>query len=98
LQKLGLSFKRQVALPLTYDGRLFPRAFVADLIVENQVLVEFKAIDRILPVHCAQIRTYLRIADIEKGLLINFNVVRLKHGIRSFLRGDIGRGSRIVMP
>jgi GxxExxY protein len=85
-------------LPLTYDGRLFPRAFIADLIVENQVLVEFKSIERLLPVHSAQIRTYLRIANIEKGLLINFNVVRLKHGLRSFLRGDIGRGSRITIP
>lgn len=94
LHKMGLAFRRQVALPLTYDGRLFPRAFVADLIVENQCLVEFKSIERILPIHCAQIRTYLRIADIDKGLLINFNVVRLKHGIRSFLKGDVGRGSR----
>jgi GxxExxY protein len=51
LQKLGLAFRRQVALPLTYDGRLFPRAFIADLIVENQVLVEFKSIERLLPVH-----------------------------------------------
>ena len=98
LHKRGLAFKRQVALPLTYDGRVFPRAFVADLIVGDQVLVELKAIERILPIHCAQIRTYLRIANIEKGLLINFNVLRLKHGIRSFLRGDPGRGERIQVP
>jgi len=89
LRKLGLSFQRQVALPLTYDGRLFPRAFIADLIVEGQVLVELKSIERLLPIHSAQILTYMRIANIDKGLLINFNSLRLKDGLKSFIRGSL---------
>ena len=89
LRKLGLSFQRQVALPLTYDGRLFPRAFIADLIVEGQVLVELKSIERLLPIHSAQILTYMRIANIDKGLLINFNSAKLKDGLKSFIRGSL---------
>jgi GxxExxY protein len=92
LRKLGLSFKRQVTLPLTYDGRVFPRAFTADLIVEGKVLAELKSVERFLPIYGAQVLTYLRITGIEKGLLLNFNTVHLKDGIRSFLRGGSLRG------
>lgn len=85
LRKAGLSFRRQVTLPLTYDGVVLPRAFSADVIVENAVLVELKTVEKLLPIHGAQLLTYLRLSGMEKGLLINFNTIRLKDGIRSVL-------------
>lgn len=88
LSKAGLAVRRQVALPLTYDGRVFPRAFIADLIVADAVLVELKCVERLLPIHSAQVLTYLRLSGLEKGLLINFNVVKLKDGLKSFLNGS----------
>jgi GxxExxY protein len=87
LRKESLQFRRQVTLPLTYDGHVFPRAFIADLIVEDKVLVELKAIEKLLPVHSAQVITYLRITGIEKGFLLNFNAVRLKDGLKAFVLG-----------
>jgi GxxExxY protein len=84
-RKVGLSFRRQVKLALDYDTVRVPRAYVADFIVENDVLVELKTVDQFLPVHRAQVLTYLRIARLQKGLLINFRVVRLKDGIKSVI-------------
>jgi GxxExxY protein len=66
------------------EGEL--RAYRADLIVEDELLVELKAIDRLLPVHNSQVLTYLRLSGVKQGLLINFNVPRLVNGLRSFLR------------
>jgi GxxExxY protein len=85
LKKIGLVFKKQVRLPLEYDSVRIPRAYVADFIVENAVLVELKTVDQFLPVHRAQVLTYLRLAKLQKGLLINFRVVRLKDGIKSVI-------------
>jgi len=85
LKKAGLAFRRQVRLPLEYHAVRIPRAYVADFIVENAVLVELKTVDQLLPVHRAQVLTYLRIARLQKGLLINFRVVRLKDGIKSVI-------------
>jgi len=84
-RKVGLTFRRQVKLALDYDSVRVPRAYVADFIVENAVLVELKTVDQFLPVHRAQVLTYLRIARLQKGLLINFRVVRLKDGIKSVI-------------
>ena len=85
LRKERLAFRRQVTLPFTYDGILIKRSFTADLIVEESVLVELKSIEKIHPVHDAQMLTYMRVAGLKKGLLINFNCVRLKHGIKSYV-------------
>ena len=84
-RKVGLTFRKQVKLALEYDTVRVPRAYVADFIVENAVLVELKTVDQFLPVHRAQVLTYLRIARLQKGLLINFRVVRLKDGIKSVI-------------
>jgi GxxExxY protein len=84
--KSGLAFKRQVTLPLCYEGIELQRAFVADFIVEASVLVELKSIDRLLTVHSAQVLTYMRLAGLKKALLINFNTVHLRNGIKSFVR------------
>lgn len=62
------------------------KAFVADFIVEASVLVEIKSIERLLTVHSAQVLTYMRLAELKKGLLINFNVRLLREGIKSFVR------------
>ena len=85
LTKAQLAFRRQVVLPVVYDGVEMRRAFVVDLIVEEQVLVEIKSAQTILPVHGKQVLTYMRLSGLEKGLLFNFNEDRLKDGIKSFV-------------
>jgi GxxExxY protein len=77
----GLACARQVAVPLTYKGEIIDVAFRADLIVEDAVLVELKAIETVLPVHRAQVLSYIRETDHPVGLLINFHVPRLVDGI-----------------
>lgn len=85
LTKAGLKFARQVLLPIQYDGLVFARAFRADLIVEGELLVEIKSIERVLSVHHAQVLTYLRLSGLKKALLINFNAEALRAGIKSFV-------------
>jgi GxxExxY protein len=85
LHKQGLTMERQVALPLIYDGLSIACAYRADFVVQNEVLIEIKALDRLLPVHDTQVLTYLRLSGVRQGLLLNFNVPRLVDGIRSFL-------------
>ena len=87
LTKVGLPFKREIALPLTYEGVSLRRAYVADFIVNNAVLLEIKTVDVILPVHTAQLVTYLKLSGIKKGLLLNFKARRMKDGIRSVVVG-----------
>jgi len=84
--KAGLGFQRQVTLPVRYEGLELQRAFVADFIVEATVLVELKSIERLLTVHSAQVLTYMRLADLKKALLFNFNTAHLRDGIKSFVR------------
>jgi GxxExxY protein len=85
LRKAGLRFDQQVLLPVTYDGIKFPRSFRADLVVENELIVEVKALEQIAPVHSTQILTYMRLSGLRKGLLLNFNVAVLKNGIKSYV-------------
>ena len=80
--------KQHVPLQLTYGGVQLQCAFRADLIVEDQLLVELKSVERIHPVHHAQVLTYLRLAGVRHGLLINFNAKLLKDGLKSFLMGQ----------
>ncbi|HVZ63804.1 MAG TPA: GxxExxY protein [Lacunisphaera sp.] len=81
LESSGLQVARQVPVPLVYKGVSLDTAFRADLIVENRVLLELKAIETVLPVHKAQLLSYLRETGHEIGLLINFNVPKLIDGI-----------------
>ena len=83
----NLHFERQVRLPVTYHGIRLDPGFRVDYVVENCVLVEIKAVDAILPVHEAQLLSYLKLSGKRVGLLINFNVVRLKQGIRRRISG-----------
>ena len=82
LAKSGLGFQRQRAIPVHYDGRKLECGFRADLIVENRVIVEVKAVDALSAVHDSQLLTYLRLSGLGVGLLINFNTRHLRDGIR----------------
>ena len=77
-----LTFEREVPIALDYKGVVVGVAYRADLLVANKLLVELKTVDRLLPVHKAQLVTYLRLTNRKLGLLINFNVTVLKEGIQ----------------
>lgn len=78
----GLNWRRQVGVPATYKGVTVETGLRLDLIVEGSVIVEIKAVDALHPVHEAQLLTYLKLTGVRRGLLINFNVPLLKHGIK----------------
>ena len=78
----GLPFERQRPLPVKYKGLRVDCGYRLDVIVDHRVLVELKAIDRLLPIHEAQVVTYLSLAQLPVGLLVNFNVLVLKNGLR----------------
>jgi len=80
MKAVGLSFEAEKTYPLTYDGVRIPLCYRADFLVEEKVIVEVKAVKAILPVHEAQLISYLRLSGIRVGLLLNFNVTLLKHG------------------
>ena len=75
-------FERQVPIPVEYKGVKLDCGYRADIVVDETILLEIKAIDSLLPVHEAQLLTYLRLGGWKIGLLINFNVELLKHGLR----------------
>jgi GxxExxY protein len=82
LARAGLRFERQVPLPVHYKGLRLDCAYRLDLVVEDSVILEIKAIDELLPIHKAQLLTYLKASGKHVGLLINFNVAVLKNGIK----------------
>ena len=75
----------EVALPVVYDGLQMDSGFRIDLLVENTIIVELKCVEALLPIHKAQLLTYLRLANKPLGLLLNFNVVHLREGIQRVL-------------
>jgi GxxExxY protein len=82
LHKRGLKAERQVGLPIVYDGIGIDCALRIDLMVEDCLIVELKAVEQLLPIHRAQLVTYLKLTGHRLGLLINFNVPLIKDGIR----------------
>jgi GxxExxY protein len=82
LKNQGIIFNEQVRVPVQYKGYTLDKEFLIDILVDNQIVVELKAVEIILPVHEVQLVTYLKLADKKLGLLINFNVPLLKDGIR----------------
>jgi GxxExxY protein len=84
LKILGLNIARQQSLPISYKGLQLDTTYRLDLVVENSVLLELKSAERLEPIHEAQLLTYLRLARLPVGLLINFNVHLLRHGIKRF--------------
>ena len=87
LKKAGLQVLTQVALPVIYDGVKLEVGYRIDLLVEDLVIIEVKSIESIAPIHQAQILSYLKLSGKSLGLLINFNVVHLKEGIKRFVMG-----------
>ena len=77
----GLDVKQQVQVPLMYKELQFDCGFRIDLLVNDQVVVELKAVEVVLPIHLAQLLTYLKITNYRVGLLINFNQTKIKNGI-----------------
>ena len=82
LTRSGHQVAAQKEIPLTYKGLNLESGFRADLIIENKVLIELKSIDQLMPVHTAQVLTYLKLTGLRTALLINFNVQLLKNGIK----------------
>ena len=82
----GLKYARELVVPVVYNGSNVDCGYRVDFVVESELLVEIKAVERILPVHHAQVLTYHKLLNLKHGLLINFNVPLLKHGLKSFLR------------
>jgi GxxExxY protein len=87
LQAAGVETSCQVALPVVYRGVKLEIGYRIDLLVEGLVVVEIKSVEAISPVHQAQVISYLKLSGRSIGLLINFNVVHLKDGIRRFVNG-----------
>ncbi len=85
LHKRGLNVSAQVRMPINYDGLKIDAGYRIDLMIEDRLIVEIKAVERILPIHEAQLLSYLKLSGKKLGLLINFNVVRLKHGIKRII-------------
>lgn len=84
LSKQGLDVKRQVSIPIQYDGIQFDDGLRLDLLVEDRVIIEVKAVDQLNPVWKAQIISHLKLTGLNLGYLINFNVPLIKDGIKRF--------------
>ena len=82
LAQAGLSTRRQVELPVLYKGIRLAVGYRLDLLVEERLVLEIKSVERVLPIHEAQLLTYLRMSGLRAGLVLNFNHVVLKEGIR----------------
>ncbi len=89
----GLSHRSEVIIPIVYKGVQLDCGYRADFLVENALLLEIKSVDHLLPVHLAQTMTYLKLARTQQALLLNFNVARLKEGMKSFLFRERGHGA-----
>jgi GxxExxY protein len=89
MKKEGLRVQRQAMLPVKFKGETLKKDFVIDTIVNDLIILEFKSVEEILPVHEAQLVTYLKLSGKKLGLLINFNVPLLKEGIRRKINGNL---------
>jgi GxxExxY protein len=87
LEKLGLPVQRQVLIPLHYEDLTIDNGYRVDLLVGDRVVVELKALETILPVHRAQLLSYLRLGGFKLGYLLNFNVGRMRDGIVRLVNG-----------
>jgi GxxExxY protein len=86
LQKRGLSPRSEVPIELSYDEIRLECGYRADIIVNDLILLELKAVERLLPIHSAQLLTYLKWSRLRVGFLLNFNVAALRDGMKRFLR------------
>jgi GxxExxY protein len=83
----GLAVEVQKPVPILYDELLFEEGYRADLIVDKRVLLELKSVEKLLPVHAKQVLTYIRLANIHLGYLLNFGEAQLKKGLKRLING-----------
>ena len=84
LTKRGILVQRQAIMPIIYDGLVFEEGLRLDVLVENRIICELKAVDLVNPVWQAQVLSHLKMTGLQVGFLINFNVIIIKNGIRRF--------------
>lgn len=87
LHSRNLSASQCVPVQLNYKGEPLDKGYLIDLLVENEIIIELKSVDGVLPVHVAQILSYMKLADKRLGFLINFNVPLLKLGLKRYVNG-----------
>jgi GxxExxY protein len=85
LELRGIGYRSRVILPIEYKGKRLAKVYVIDLLIEDSVVIEVKSVEQLLPIHTAQLMTYMRLLNVTSGLLMNFNVPTLPHGIRRIL-------------
>ncbi len=85
LEDRNLSIQKQYPVKLKYNGRYIPSEFRLDIVIENKILIELKAVDKMHPVYDAQIYSYLKSSGLPMGFLVNFNVPLIKDGIKRFV-------------
>ncbi|MEI9985105.1 MAG: GxxExxY protein [Aliidongia sp.] len=81
----GISLRRQVIQPIVYGDTKLDAGYCLDILVEDSIVIEIKAVEALSPVHEAQLLTYLKLSGCRLGFLINFNTVLFKHGLRRFM-------------
>ena len=87
IQKRNLIVEKQKPLPLVYDDVKLDLGYRSDIMIENKFIVELKSVDALNEIHLAQILTYLKLSNCKLGMLINFNVTLLKHGVKRVING-----------
>ncbi len=85
LSRHNIAFQLQLAQPVRYKDVLLDCGYLIDVLVENQLIIELKSVEKLLGIHEAQLLTYMKLAEIKIGLLMNFNVTKLKEGIKRFV-------------
>jgi GxxExxY protein len=91
LKRRGLVVERQKPLPIVFDGLALPEGFRVDLLVDGQLIIEVKSVERLSPLHSKQLLTYLRLAKQPIGLLMNFGAETFKEGLRRIVNGAVER-------
>lgn len=89
LDQLGIRYERQMALPVVYKKVRLDCGYRLDFLIENTIVLELKAVDQVHPIHSQQLLSYLRISNHRLGLLINFNVEILHHGVNRIINGKL---------
>jgi GxxExxY protein len=84
----GVNYQKELPIPLNYKGVRIEVGFRADVVIEQKLLIELKAVEQLLPIHKAQVITYLKLTHLSLGILINFNEVLVKHGLHRILNLD----------
>jgi GxxExxY protein len=91
LKRRGFAVERQKPLPIVFDGLALPEGFRVDLLVDGQLIIEVKSVERLSPLHSKQLLTYLRLAKQPIGLLMNFGAETFKEGLRRIVNGAVER-------